>query len=157
MSQLAIQSLFTVNEVEISYRNKTPYQNRIQIACSLTAYEILRQAWDENKLELFEQFKILLLDRKNNCLAISDIATGGMTACNVDPKFIFVTALKDNAHGIILARNHPSGNLQPSDQDLALTHKLSECGKLLDIDVLDHLIVTPGNYYSFADEGCMPR
>ncbi|MBD2704827.1 JAB domain-containing protein [Spirosoma sp. BT702] len=157
MSQLAIQSLFTVNEVEISYRNKTPYQDRIQITRSLTAYEILHHAWDENKLELLEQFKILLLDRKNNCLAISDIATGGMTACIVDPKVIFVTALQANAAGIILAHNHPSGNLQPSDQDLALTRKLSECGKLLDIAILDHLIVTPRNYYSFADEGCMPR
>ncbi|WP_262887020.1 JAB domain-containing protein [Spirosoma arboris] len=68
---------------------------------------------------MLEQFKILLLDGENNCLAISDIATGGMTACTVDPKVIFVTALKANTCGIILA--HPSGNLQPSPQDLALT------------------------------------
>ena len=157
MSQLDIQSLFTVNEVEISYRNKTPYQDRIQITRSATAYEILRQAWDENKLELLEQFKILLLDRKNNCLAVSDIATGGMAVCIVDPKVIFVTALKANASGIILAHNHPSGNLQPSDQNLVLTRKLSEAGKLLVITILDHLIVTPRNYFSFADAGCMPR
>ena len=157
MTQLNIQSLFAVNEVEISYRNTTPYQERIQIVRSLTAFEILRQAWDDNKLELLEQFKILLLDRQNNCVAISDISTGGMTACIVDPKVVFVTALKANACGIILAHNHPSGNLQPSPQDLSLTRKLSDGGKLLDIAVLDHLIVTPRNYYSFADEGCMPR
>lgn len=108
MSQLNLQSLFSVNEVEISYRNKTPYRDRIQIIRSATAYEILRTAWDENKLELLEQFKILLLDRKNNCLAISDISTGSMIACIVDPKVIFVTALKANACGIILAHNHPS-------------------------------------------------
>lgn len=157
MTQLNLQSLFMVNEVEIHYRNKIPYQERIQITRSATAYEILRQTWDENKLELIEQFKILLLDRRNNCLAISGISTGGMSACIVDPKVIFVTALKANACGIILAQNHPSQNLKPSPQDLALTRKLSECGKLLDIAVLDHLIVTAHNYYSFADEGCMPR
>lgn len=157
MAQLNLQSLFTVAEVEIRYRNKTPYQDRIQVTRSATAYEILRASWDQNKIDLLEQFKILLLDRKNNCLAISDIATGGMSACVVDPKVIFVTALKVNACGIILAHNHPSGSQQPSPQDLALTRKLSEGGKLLDIAVLDHLIVTSHNYYSFADEGCMPR
>lgn len=157
MAQLNLQSLFTVAEVEIRYRNKTPYQDRIQVTRSATAYEILRASWDQNKIDLLEQFKILLLDRKNNCLAISDIATGVMSACVVDPKVIFVTALKVNACGIILAHNHPSGSQQPSPQDLALTRKLSEGGKLLDIAVLDHLIVTSHNYYSFADEGCMPR
>jgi len=157
MTQLNLQSLFTVNEVEIHYRNKTPYQDRIQITRSATAYEILRTSWDENKLDLLEQFKILLLDRQNNCLAVSNVATGGMSACLVDPKVIFVTALKANACGIILAHNHPSSNLQPSPQDLMLTRKLTEGGKLLDIVILDHLIVTSRNYYSFADEGCMPR
>ena len=156
MSQMNIQSLFTVNEVEISYRNKTPYRDRIQVTRSATAYEILRTAWDENKLELLEQFKILLLDRTNHCLAISDIASGGLAACYVDPKMIFVTALKAHASSLILAHNHPSQNLLPSPQDLALTRKLFECGKLLDIAVVDHLIVTPRDYYSFAEEGCMP-
>lgn len=157
MTQLALQSLFAVNEVEIHYRNRIPYQDRIQITRSATAYEILRAAWDENRLDLLEQFKILLLDRKNNCLAISDVASGGMSACLVDPKVIFVTALKVNASGIILAHNHPSGNLQPSPQDLTLTRKLVECGKLLDLAILDHLIVTARTYYSFADEGSMPH
>lgn len=157
MSQLNLQSHFTVNKVQISYRNKTPYQDRIQITRSTTAYEILKQAWDENKLELLEQFKILLLDRKNNCLGISDISTGGTSGCTVDPKVIFVTALKANASDIILAHNHPSGNLQPSEADKALTRKIKEGGKLLDIAVLDHLIITPRNYCSFADDGLMPN
>ncbi|QDK82621.1 DNA repair protein [Spirosoma sp. KCTC 42546] len=156
MTQLNLQSLFKVSEVEIIYRNKTPYQDRIQITKSTTAYEILRQSWDENRMELVEQFKILLLDQKNNCLAISDIATGGMSACIADPKLIFATALKARATGIILAHNHPSSNLQPSEADKILTRKIKEGGKLLDIAILDHLIVTPQNYYSFADEGCMP-
>ncbi|RRA99226.1 DNA repair protein [Larkinella rosea] len=156
MEQHNLLPLLTVNEIEISYRNKIPYQERIPVTHSATAYRILRATWDETKLELLEQFKILLLDRQNHCLAISDIATGGMAACIVDPKVVFVTALKANAAGIILAHNHPSANLQPSPQDLALTRKLFLSGKLLDIAVLDHLIVTDRGYYSFVDEGCMP-
>lgn len=156
MDQLSLQHLFKVNEVEIIYRNTTPYQDRIQIKSSATAYEILRATWDENRLELVEQFKILLLDQKNNCLGVSDISTGSMSACLADPKVIFATALKARASSLILAHNHPSGNLQPSEADKVLTRKLKEGGKLLDIAVLDHLIVTPHNYCSFADDGLMP-
>ena len=157
MTQLHLQNLFQVNEIEIIYRNKIPYQDRIQITQSATAYEVLRQSFDANRIELVEQFKILLLDQKNNCLCLSDISTGGMAACIADPKIIFATALKAKAVGIILAHNHPSGNLQASSADLTLTRKLVEGGKLLDIAVLDHLIITPHNYLSLADEGLMPR
>ena len=156
MDQLTLQSLFKVNEVEIIYRNTTPYQDRIQIRSSATAYEILLASWDQNRLDMVEQFKILLLDQQNNCLAISEIATGGTSACLADPKVIFATALKTRATGIILAHNHPSGNLTPSEADKLLTRKLKDGGKLLDIAVLDHLIVTSHNYRSFADEGLMP-
>ncbi|RYC66966.1 JAB domain-containing protein [Spirosoma sordidisoli] len=156
MDQLSLQSLFKVNEIEIIYRNTVPYQDRIQIRSSSTAYEILLATWAENRIELVEQFKILLLDQKNNCLGVSDIGTGGMSSCLADPKVIFATALKARATGIILAHNHPSGNLTPSEQDKTLTRKLQDGGKLLDIAVLDHLIVTPHNYRSFADDGLMP-
>jgi len=145
-----------VNEIEIIYRNPVPYQDRIQIRSSATAYEVLRAMWDLNRMELVEQFKILLLDQKNNCLAVSDIATGGMSSCLADPKVIFATALKARATSLILAHNHPSGNLTLSEPDKVLTRKLKDGGKLLDIAVLDHLIVTPHNYLSFADDGLMP-
>jgi len=151
-----IQSLYSVNEVEIVYKNKIPYQDRIQINQSSTAYEILRQCWDENRIELVEQFKILLLDRRHHCLGVSEIATGGITGCVVDPRIVFATALKTRASGLILAHNHPSGNLKPSEADIALTRKLMQGGKLLEISVLDHLIVTSHNYCSFADDGLMP-
>ncbi|WP_077920562.1 JAB domain-containing protein [Spirosoma sp. 209] len=156
MNQLSLQSLFRVNEIEIIYRNPVPYQDRIQIRQSATAYEILRAMWDINRMELVEEFKILLLDQKNNCLAVSDIASGGMSACLADPRVIFATALKARATGLILAHNHPSGNLTPSEADQVLTRKLKDGGKLLDIAVLDHLIVTPHSYLSFADDGLMP-
>lgn len=156
MEQLTLQHLFKVNEVEIIYRNTTPYQDRIQIKSSATAYEILLATWNLNRLEMVEQFKILLLDQHNNCLGVSEIATGGTSSCLADPKVIFATALKARASSLILAHNHPSGNLTPSEADKSLTRKLKEGGRLLDIAVLDHLLVTPRNYRSFADDGLMP-
>lgn len=156
MEQLTLQHLFKVNEVEIVYRNTTPYQDRIQIKSSATAYEILLATWNANRLEMVEQFKILLLDQHNNCLGVSEIATGGTSSCLADPKVIYATALKARAASLILAHNHPSGNLQPSEADKSLTRKLKDGGRLLDIAVLDHLIVTPRNYLSFADDGLMP-
>ncbi len=106
-----------------------------------------------NKIELVEQFMIVLLNRGNSCLGISNISTGGISACLVDPKIVFVTVLKARASSVILAHNHPSGNLKPSLADIELTKKLKEGGALLDVSVLDHLIVTPFSYYSFADDG----
>lgn len=110
-----------------------------------------------NKIELLEQSMMLLLDRGNHCLGISKLATGGVSSCIVDPKVVFATALKSRASGIILAHNHPSGNLKPSSADENLTRKIAEGGRLLDISLLDHLIITPRGYYSFADEGFVPR
>lgn len=150
------QSPFIVSEVDIIYRNQVPYNERIRIKQSYTAFQILRQSWDENKIELLEQFKILLLDRKSNCLGISEISTGGISSCIVDPKIVFATALKAKASGLILAHNHPSGNLVASEADLALTKKLTDGGKLLDIAIIDHIIITAQNYYSFSDNGDMP-
>ncbi|AYQ30975.1 RadC family protein [Runella sp. SP2] len=156
MLQEDIRALYRVNEVEIVYKNKIPFEDRIQITSSSTAYDILRQSWDDNRIELVEQFKILLLDRRHTCLGVSDIATGGITGCLVDPRIIFATALKTRASSLILAHNHPSGTLKPSEADLDLTRKLMQGGKLLEISVIDHLIVTPHRYCSLADDGLMP-
>ncbi|MEZ4901789.1 MAG: JAB domain-containing protein [Spirosomataceae bacterium] len=156
MPQEDIRALYRVNEVEIVYKNKIPFEDRIQITSSSTAYDILRQSWDDNRIELVEQFKILLLDRRHTCLGVSDIATGGITGCLVDPRIIFATALKTRASSLILAHNHPSGTLKPSEADLDLTRKLMQGGKLLEISVIDHLIVTPHRYCSLADDGLMP-
>lgn len=106
-----------------------------------------------NKIDLVEQFNILLLDRNNACLGLSNISTGGVSACIVDPKIVFAVALKARAAGMILAHNHPSGNLNPSDADNQLTQRLIKGGQLLDVPILDHLIVSPRGYFSFTDNG----
>jgi DNA repair protein RadC len=112
--------------------------------------------WDMTKIDLLEQVKLLLLNRHFRCLGISHIATGGTASCVVDPRLIFITALKANATNIILAHNHPSGNLKPSEADKQLTGQLVEAGKFLQIGVRDHLILSSTGYFSMADEGLMP-
>lgn len=102
-----------------------------------------------------EQFWALYLNRSNTILQIEQISSGGVTGTVVDSKVIFKKALAHLACGIILAHNHPSGNLKPSHQDIQLTKKMKVAGQTLDINVLDHIIFTDHGYFSFADESMM--
>lgn len=147
--------LFKVAEVELVYKGKGNHQRPV-IQTAEDAYVLLRHTWDDNKLELMEQFKIVLLDTNGECLGIAELASGNITSCPVDVRLIFVTALKSRATCIILAHNHPSGNLLPSNADIQLTKKVTEGGIILDVAVADHLIITRQNYYSFANEKILP-
>jgi DNA repair protein RadC len=149
------RTLFAVSEIELVYHNKLAPADRIKINGVETAYNILLSNWDINKMELVEQFYVMLLDRSHACLGISHVSTGGMSSCNVDPKVVFGTALKSRATGIILAHNHPSGILNPSVADRQVTKQFIEGGRLLDIQIVDHLIVSPHDYYSFAENQSM--
>lgn len=100
-----------------------------------------------------EEFWILLLNRANKVISKKQISQGGVSGTVVDAKIVFKEALACLASSIILAHNHPSGNLKPSQADLDLTKKLKQAGKTMDISVLDHLIITDQGYLSFADEG----
>jgi DNA repair protein RadC len=146
-------NLSNIAEVELLYKSKVNPSDRPKISTSSDAYQILKQAWDPNSLELCEEFKILLLNRAHKILGIYNHSKGGVSGTIADPKLIFVTALKANASGVILAHNHPSGNLQPSQSDIDLTKKCKEAGKFLDIQILDHIILTTEKYYSMTDEG----
>jgi len=148
-------SLYQLSEINVTYRPKFKASERPQVSTSQEVYSILFNNWDLDKIELLEQFKILLLNRANKVIGIYEVSSGGMTGTVADPKLIFSTALKACASSIILSHNHPSGNLKPSESDIALTHKLRQAGSFLDIAVLDHLIITSEGYCSFADEGLM--
>ena len=100
-----------------------------------------------------EEFWVLMLSQNCKILGKELISKGGLNATVADPKTIFSAALRYSAVNIMLAHNHPSGSLKPSQQDAELTKKISAAGRLLDIKVLDHLIITDSSYYSFADEG----
>jgi len=146
-------SLFMVSEIKVSYQPKFKASERPTISRSKDAYNIFFNSWDQGRIELNEQFKIILLNRAQRVIGMSEISNGGMAGTVADPKLIFGIALKSAASGIILCHNHPSCNLKPSQQDIDITRKMIEAGKLLDIVVLDHIILTKSGYYSFGDEG----
>lgn len=146
-------SLFQVSEINVSYRPKVKASERPKVSTSREVYDILFNNWDLDKMELLEQFKILLLNRAYRVIGIYEVSSGGMAGTVADPKLIFSAALKACASSIILSHNHPSGNLKPSQADIALTQKLIAAGNFLDIAVLDHIILTSEGYYSFEDEG----
>lgn len=142
-----------VREIKLSYSPAVKPSLLPQVKSSADAYKHLCESWDKDKIEFVEQFKIVLLNRANRIIGICQISEGGQAGTVVDPKVIFACALKANASFVILAHNHPSGNISPSETDRSLTQKLVEAGKYLDLPILDHIIVTYDGYYSFADEG----
>lgn len=146
---------YQVAEIQLTYKSDVKPSLRPKINGSKDAYSVLLENWDGSRIEFVEQFKVMLLNRANRVLGIFEVSTGCSTGTVADPKLIFAAALKSNSSGIIMAHNHPSGNMQPSQADIDLTKRMREGGKLLEIQVLDHVIVTTEGYYSFADEGLL--
>jgi len=100
-----------------------------------------------------EEFWILLLNRANRVIDKIRISQGGISGTIIDPRIILKKAVDRLASTIILCHNHPSGNLKPSDSDIRITTKMKESSQLMDINLIDHIIVTEDSYFSFADEG----
>lgn len=142
-----------VSEVELTYKNNVPYNQRQRISNSQGAYEILTNLFPENTMDYRETFIVLYLNRANQVLGYSVISQGGTSSTTVDIKMVIQTALLANASCIMLAHNHPSGNLHPSSDDNRITNRIIEAARLFDITVLDHIIITNESYYSFTDNG----
>jgi DNA repair protein RadC len=100
-----------------------------------------------------EEFWVLLLNRANRVIRKKKISEGGLSGTVADPRIIYKLAVEDLACSIIVAHNHPSGNLTASQNDIELTRRLREAGKVMEIQLLDHLIIAGHKYFSFADEG----
>jgi DNA repair protein RadC len=145
---------YNLAEIQVSYRTTIKASERRKITTSKDAESILREIWSSG-MEFKEEFYIILLNRANKVLGWYKVSEGGMSGTVVDPKLVFSIALKSLASSLVLAHNHPSGNLKPSNEDINLTKKLKEAGALLEIPVLDHLILTTDGYFSFGDEGMM--
>jgi DNA repair protein RadC len=146
----------TIAEVSLIYRSKVKASDRPQVKCSQDAHKLFKDNWDQDTLEHVEEFKILLMNRSNAVLGIMDVSKGGISGTVTDVRIILQAAIKANASGIIVAHNHPSGNLNPSESDSRLTQKIKDAGTLVDIQLLDHLILTTeDSYYSFADNGLL--
>lgn len=140
-----------IAEVKISYTSKTKYADRIKVVTSMEAVEAIRKIWPS--YEHVEFAYVVLLNRQNQILGVHQLSKGGMNGTVIDLRVIFQVALKANANAIILVHNHPSGNLDPSEADKQITLKVKEAGKVLEIPLLDHIILTDEGHFSFADEG----
>lgn len=145
----------SLKEIDIYYRNPLHLKEAPKISSSLDAVKYLRMVWG-NRIDHVEEFLILCLNRANVALGYARISRGGLSGTVADPKVIFQIALKANATSLILAHNHPSGNTDPSESDKVLTKKLLDAGRMLEIQVLDHVILTSTAYFSFADENILP-
>ena len=142
-----------IAEVQITYSSKTKSVDRVKITQSRDAVFAFRSFWQN--LEHVEYAHLLLLNRQNQIIGRYFLAKGGMTGTVIDTRVIFQVALKANATSIMMAHNHPSGNLQPSDADIRVTRQVKQAGTILDIPLMDHIILTEEGYLSFADEGML--
>jgi hypothetical protein len=151
MAKHILASPYKITEVELVWHSPILPLERPQIDNSAAAYRILFDTWNIGQIDLQEHFKIMLLDQRKGCLGISTLASGCMNTCCVDIRLAFATALKGRAVSMILAHNHPSGQMIPSAADKELTYRFAIAGDLLNIPIADHIIVTRDGYYSFAD------
>ena len=133
-------------------RNESDVLTKAKIASSKDAFDIFNSLTGDL---FYEEFWIILLNKANKVLKKVRISEGGISGTVVDPKKIFKIALDNHCSSIILGHNHPSGNTQPSEADNKITKKIKDCGILLDMAVLDHVIVAGDRYYSYADEGTL--
>lgn len=139
--------------IELSNRRRTESAMELKkITSSQTVFELMQPIIGELG---HEEFWIIYLNNANKILAKFQLSKGGITGTLVDLRLVFKTALTYGAVAIILVHNHPSGTLKPSDSDKQITQKLKIAGEQLDIKVLDHLIITETNYFSFADDGIL--
>jgi DNA repair protein RadC len=146
-----IKAMAIVAALELGRRRRelSP-ESRPRLSKSADAFDLLKPVL----LDIpHEEFWIILVNRANRLIRIGQVSQGGVAGTVADPKIIFKMALEELASGIILAHNHPSGNLSASPADIELTRKLSAGARLLEIQVLDHIILAGQKYFSFADEG----
>ena len=142
-----------ISEIELKYSPTVLKNERPKIINSKSAHKVLLDIWDMDTIELYEEFKVLLLNRANEVLGVYTVSKGGLHATVVDLKLLFAVVLKSASSCIILAHNHPSGNLKPSEADRKLYLKAKKVADYLDVNILDNLIITKTEYYSFVDEG----
>lgn len=143
-----------LSEISIIYNPKRKVSTLPKVLTSKDAEIQFRSLWSD-KMQYVEEMYLMLLNRANKVLGFSKISLGGTAGTVVDLKVIFQTALKAHASSFLIAHNHPSGNLKPSEADLKITKSLKEAGRFMEIPLIDHLILTDEGYYSFADEGIL--
>ena len=140
----------TISEYKLA-KVKSDFE-RVKIDSSIKSAEFIRQFYSDD-IGIFESCFILLLDRSNHTIGYAKISQGGISGTVVDIRIIAKYAVDSLASAVVLAHNHPSGNLRPSDGDKRITKQALEGLKLLNVELLDHVILTESSHYSFADSG----
>ena len=142
-------------ELKAVYRSRTRVTERKQIAEPTDVTEYLRAIWNKDTLELNEDFIVLCLNGAHQVIGWVKVSSGGMSFAQVDPRLVFSIALQTASAALIIAHNHPSGNVEPSEEDKRLTTRLKAAGELLGVRVLDHIILSKEAAFSFKENGLM--
>ena len=132
-------------------KNQTEFQP-VKIRSSDAAYNLIKNFYSDD-IEILESCFILLLNNASKAIGYAKISQGGITGTVIDVRIVAKYAVDSLATSVILAHNHPSGNLNPSQADISITEKVKNALALLDIKLIEHLILTVDGFYSFADEG----
>lgn len=150
------RNLSNLGEVDVIYRYQNTMTDRPYIKSSQDAVDIFKEIFKAEKMGLQEQFVVVFLNRAHQVIGCANLFMGGVASTIADVKIILAMALKVMSSAVLVAHNHPSGNLSPSTEDAKLTSKLKEALELMDMQLLDHVILGPDyNYLSFADEGLL--
>lgn len=139
-------------KINLSFDKKVKTNQLATIDDSQSCAMVLREVFDKDTFDWTEEVVMLCLNRANKVVGFYKVSSGGISSCIVDPRVVFTIALNCGASSIVLSHNHPSGNKVPSIQDKNITEKIKNAGKLLDITLLDHIILTDTGYFSFLDE-----
>jgi len=142
-----------VNEIKLSYSRKGNAEKTV--INSYEVSEVFRAHFDNEQIDYKESFYVLYLDQRNKVLGIKKTSECGISSTMVDVRIVMQGALLCNASAIVVCHNHPSGNLTPSSSDIKMTKKIEEAAKVLDFNLLDHIILTSDSYFSFLDEGLL--
>ncbi len=143
-----------IQEIELKY-TATKRTNQNRIITAQQSYDTFMKLWNQDTIELYEEFKILYMNRYNHIIGVNNHSKGGISGTVADVRLIIGVALKCSASAIILAHNHPSGNKNPSENDIQLTRKIKECCETFEITLLDNIIVTSDGFYSFKENGLL--
>ncbi|UWX54298.1 JAB domain-containing protein [Maribacter litopenaei] len=146
-----------VSEIQVSYHNQALFQSQKPLVDSKSVADLLYHSWNKDAIGLHESFKVLLLNNNNKVNGIFELSRGGISGTVVDIRILFAVTLKSLSVAMILAHNHPSGTLRPSEADKQITQKIKKAAEFFDIRVLDHIILSPleEDYFSFADNGIL--
>ena len=146
-------NLYEVAEISLNYKKLD--DTVVDVCSSATVADVARQCYDQENgaINHRESFGVLCLNARTQLCARTLFMHGGVSVTLVDMKLLFQFAILHNASGIIVFHNHPSGGLTPSQQDKSLTRKIKDACAVLDINFLDHVILTDKNHFSFAEEG----